>query len=88
MLKNYHAIYEKGKLKWINGKPDIKDGTKVTVLIEHQAHPRPKRTKEEIRNILDEAWGAWGTGKSLEEIDREIETMREAAWSRDWERYE
>ena len=38
----------------------------------------------EIRQVLDETRGAWGTGKTLDEIDQEINAKREKDWSRDW----
>ena len=81
MSKSYEATYESGRLNWLSDKPEIKDGTRVTVLID--SPPKRKLSRDEIRQILDEARGAWGTGKTLEKIDKEIESMREAAWSRD-----
>ncbi len=38
------------------------------------------RRKQDIHTALVEARGAWGTGKSLAEIDREISARREADW--------
>lgn len=81
MLKSYEALYEKGRLKWVQGKPDIQDGEKVIVVVETQI--LPKRPRQEIHRALKEARGAWGRGKSLEEIDREIEARRTADWPDD-----
>ena len=78
MLKSYEATYEKGRLKWIQESPDIEDGEKVIVVVE--AKPILERRKQDIHTALVEARGAWGTGKSLDEIDREISTRREADW--------
>lgn len=80
----YEATYENGILKWTHGKPEISNGTKVTVLVESPLASQSRR--EEIRRILDETRGAWGTGKTLDEIDREIKEMRERDWSRDWDK--
>lgn len=78
MLKSYEAMYEKGRLKWVQGKPEIEDGEKVIVVVETRVPP--KRRKQEIHKALKEARGAWGTGKSLAEIDREIEARRTEDW--------
>ena len=45
-----------------------------------EAKPILERRKQDIHTALVEARGAWGTGKSLDEIDREISTRREADW--------
>jgi len=36
-----------------------------------------------VVRVIDETRGAWGTGASPDEVDREIEAMREA-WNRSW----
>jgi len=78
MLKSYEATYEKGRLKWIQEPPDIEDGEKVIVVVETK--PTLERRRQDIHTALVEARGAWGTGKSLSEIDREINARREADW--------
>ena len=78
MIKSYEAIYDKGLLKWTDNKPEIEDGTPVTVVVD--TTPSKKRRRKEIQKVLNATRGAWGRGKSLDEIDREIETMRTAAW--------
>lgn len=78
MLKSYEATYEKGRLKWIQESPHIEDGERVIVVVE--AKPVLERRKQEIHTALVEARGAWGTGKSLAEIDREISARREVDW--------
>lgn len=78
MLKSYEATYEKGRLRWVQEKPEIRDGEKVIVVVD-TLEP-PKRRRQEIRRALQEARGAWGRGKTLEEIDREIAAHRAEDW--------
>ena len=82
MLKSYEATYEKGSLKWLYGEPPLEDGERVIVVVE-VSEPL-KRRKEEIRRVLDRTRGAWGTGKTLDQIEREIEAVQTADWQRDW----
>ena len=82
MLKSYEATYEKGSLKWLYGEPPLEDGERVIVVVE--VSEPSKRRKEEIRSVLDRTRGAWGTGKTLDQIDRKIEAARTADWQRDW----
>ena len=46
--------------------------------------PDSKSQDEELDEILNAAWGALGTGKTPDELDRELNQMREWDWSRDW----
>ena len=78
MLKSYEALYEGGRLKWVRGEPDIKDGVRVIVVVE--AESPPEQQKGAICRAVEEARGAWGSEKSLEEIDREISARRLADW--------
>lgn len=82
MLKSYEAIYDHGQLLWLKDKPDTEQARVIVTIVEEPVKPR--RSSQEIRQIFDEAWGAWGTGKTPDEIDREIEAMR-ADWERDWD---
>ena len=78
MIKSYAATYEKGRLTWVAEKPEIEDGERVLVVVE--ARQSRQRRQQEVHQALQEARGAWGTGKSLEEIDREIQTRRAVDW--------
>ena len=82
MLKSYKAIYNHGKLHWLNDKPETEQAQVIVTVIEE--HVEPERSLKEIHQIFDEAWGAWGTGKTPDEIDREIEARR-ADWERAWD---
>lgn len=48
--------------------------------------PKTKRSAKEIDDILDATRGAWGTGKTPDQIDQEIREMRDRDWFRDWEK--
>lgn len=52
-------------------------------LVKHSASHLGEQ-EAEICKILDETRGAWGTGKTPDEIDQEINTRREKDWSHDW----
>ena len=84
MLKSYEAVYDHGALKWVGDAPPIEDVSKVVVVVDV-----PSRTKKhklsETRKILGSTRGAWSSGKTIEEIDKEIDKMR-VAWERDWAR--
>lgn len=42
MLKSYEAVYEKGRLKWLDERPQI-DSARVIVTILDDRSPEPKR---------------------------------------------
>jgi hypothetical protein len=44
------------------------------------------RDIDEIERVVEAARGAWGKGKTLDEIDEEIRKMREWDWSREWDK--
>jgi hypothetical protein len=72
-MPTYEAIYEDGKLEWIGEKPSSgRHRVQVTVV---EPDP-PSRDPEEIRRVFEEARGAWGTDKSLEEVEEEVQKLR------------
>lgn len=76
--KTYDAILEDGTLKWLGEQPETgRHRVRVTLL------DRPRPSPDEVRRVLDAAYGAWSTGKSLDAIDEEIEKMR-SEWDRPW----
>ena len=80
MLKAYEAIYEDGRLEWLDEQPKAgRHRVLVTVL-----DPKKRRAPEEVRRVLEATRGAWGRGKTMDEIDREIESMR-AEWDATWD---
>ena len=79
VLKTYEATYEDGRLRWSRESPHIKDGTRVAVVVEAESAPDGRR--EIVHNAVAAAKGAWGTGKPLDEIDREIAEVRRINWS-------
>jgi len=82
MLKSYEAIYEHGELRWLDGEPDIADGDRVTVVLD--ARVERGSCGEDLDRAWEEARGAWGKAKTLDEIDREISAQRDWDWKRDW----
>ncbi len=85
MHRTYEAIYENGRIEWLNESPDTHHHRVLVTVLEENRPPKkkPSRSSEEVRRVLDETRGAWGS-KSADEIDREIEAMRRWDWSRPW----
>ncbi len=72
-MPTYEAIYEDGELEWIGDEPDPgRHRVEVTIL---DPEP-PSHDREEVERILEKSRGAWGTDKTIEEVDKEIEEMR------------
>lgn len=79
-MPTYEAIYEDGEFEWIGDEPvPGRHRVQVTVL----DHVPRSRDPEEVDRILTEAHGAWGTNKTVEEIDEEMAEMRRE-WKRPW----
>jgi len=77
-MPTYEAIYEDGQLEWIGDEPGPgRHRIEVRVVDRSPASP----DSDETDRILDEAYGAWDTGKTLDEIDDEIDEMR-SEWDR------
>jgi hypothetical protein len=77
-MPTYEAIYEDGELEWIGDEPDPgRHRVEVTVL----DSKTEKHDREEVRRVFEEARGAWGTDKSLEEVEAEIQQLRDE-WDR------
>lgn len=81
MAEIYEAICENDHLEWLGEEPR-KGRHHVQVTIMGERAPE-KRSREEIQRILDETRGAWGTGKTADQIDQEIKEMRKE-WDRPW----
>lgn len=79
-MPTYEAIYEDGKLEWVNEGPDP-GRYRVLVTVTEEGTSSP--SEEEVQRVLDEADGAWGTGKTVEEIDEDVEELR-GEWDRPW----
>lgn len=80
MLETYEAVYEDGRLEWLGQRPRVGRHRVLVIVLEEKM---PDRSPEDIQLVLDQTRGAWGTGKTPEEIDREIEAMR-TEWDRPW----
>jgi hypothetical protein len=77
-MPTYEAIYEDGQLEWIGDEPAPgRHRVQVTVLDRKSKSQDP----EEVRRVFEKARGAWGTNKSLEEVEAEIQRLRDE-WDR------
>jgi hypothetical protein len=79
MMETYEAVYEDGRLEWLE-TPPLPGRCRVLVTVLEEL---PQHSPEEVQQVLDETRGTWGTGTSLDEVDRDIEAMRET-WNRPW----
>lgn len=78
MSKTYAAIYADGRLEWVGEQPGAGHHYVLVTVLERGA---PRHAPEEVHRVLEATCGAWGSGKTREEIDAEIEQMR-AEWDR------
>lgn len=81
MLQTYEAIYSDNQLHWINQSPPKLD-KKVRVIVVMEVENTVKKPKKDLHDILDRAWGCMGNGKSMDEIDLEMNRMRQE-WDRE-----
>jgi hypothetical protein len=79
MSKTYEAIYEDGHLQWLGGHPGAgRHRLQVTTIDDRP----PQYSLQEVHRMLEATRGAWGRGKTLEDIDAEIDRIR-AEWDRE-----
>ncbi len=79
MRQTYEAELDNDRVRWTGRHPEAgRHRILVTVL------DPPTRSQEEIQCVLDQTRGAWDTGKSMDEIDAQLEAMR-AEWDRPWD---
>jgi hypothetical protein len=79
MSKTYEAIYEDGHLQWLGAQPGAgRHRLRITIIDESPLQHSP----QEVQRMLEATRGAWGRGKTLEDIGVEIDRMR-AEWERD-----
>ena len=77
-MPTYEAIYEDGELEWVGDEPDPgRHRVQVTVLDSETN----KHDREEVRRMLERTRGAWGTDKTLEEVEEEVQKLRDE-WDR------
>jgi hypothetical protein len=77
-MPTYEAIYEDGELEWIGDEPAPgRHRVEVRVLDREAKTHDP----EEVRKVFEQARGAWGAEKSLEEVEAEIQQLRDE-WDR------
>lgn len=75
MRPTYEAIYEDGRLTWLGEQPRPgRHRVLITVLDENAAVHRATA----IRRVLNDTRGAWGHTKTMDEIDTEMDQLRDA----------
>lgn len=84
MLKSYEALYEHGRIRWLETPPDVALARViVTVLTEPvESRSRPACTEESVDALLSRTAGAWGQ-RTPQEIAAELSAQREVDWGRD-----
>jgi len=83
MLKSYEAIYRQGQLRWLHQAPPTVD-QELRVLVIAEIVEAKTSTKHNLPEVLQQAWGCLGSGKTLDDIDRELQVMRHE-WEREWD---
>ena len=83
MLQTYEAIYSGNQFRWIDRAPPKLD-KEVRVVLVMNVEPAPIKPQESIHDLLQRTRGAWGKGKTMDEIDAEISAMR-SEWVREWD---
>lgn len=73
MLRSYQAVYRGGRLRWSAPRPRLAEGTRVIVVVEEDL---AAAEREAARRVLDTAWGAWGSNRSPDELDRDLDALR------------
>jgi hypothetical protein len=81
MLQTYEAIYNGNQFRWINQAPPKLD-KEVRVVLVMDVEKTTAKPQKNLHEVLQRAWGCLGRGKSLDEIDQEINEMRKE-WDRD-----
>ena len=79
MSKTYEAIYEDGHLEWLGEQPGTGRHRLLVTAIKDQP---PRHSPQNVHHMIEVTRGAWSRGRTLEEIDAEIDQMR-AEWDRD-----
>lgn len=84
MLKSYEALYEHGRIRWLETPPDVALARViVTVLPEPKVDPAaPLHPEESVDALLSRTAGAWGK-RSLPELADLLSARREADWGPD-----
>ncbi len=83
MLQSYEAIYKNNQFFWINQVPPTFENNKKVVVV-MDIEQAPTKPQESIHDLLQRTRGAWGKGKTMDEIDAKISAMR-SEWRREWE---
>jgi len=83
MLQTYEATYNGEQFRWINQAPPKLD-KEVPVVLVMDVEKTAIKPQKNLHDVLQRTRGAWGKGKTLDEIDAEIHIMR-SGWERKWD---
>ncbi len=84
MLKSYEAILERNQsVRWLTSAPPRHATDIRIIIVMEETHPVSPISSSSSREILRRTRGAWGRGKTIEEVDAEIRQMR-SEWEREW----
>ena len=78
MLPTYEAIYENGRLRRLGEAPKAGRHHILVTVLDRVVGPL---SREEVEAVLKDTRGLWGSHKSVEEIDAELDRIRD-----EWER--
>jgi hypothetical protein len=82
MLKSYEAVYEDGKLRWIQEQPAAKKMRVLVTVLEEETDAEAAAVR---KAMFERTRGCVRPGKAIEEIDADIRQMR-AEWERELDR--
>lgn len=85
MLKSYEAMYEHGRIRWLDAPPDIAQARVIVTVLREAANDQPtplEGSAEAVDALLSRTAGAWGQ-RSREEVAAMLAAQREADWGKD-----
>jgi hypothetical protein len=84
MLKSYEAILERNQsVRWLTPAPPRHATETRIIIVMEEDHSLLPVSPSSSREVLRRTRGAWGRGKTIEEVDAEIRQMR-SEWEREW----
>ncbi|GAB6046182.1 hypothetical protein JCM19379_00040 [Methyloparacoccus murrellii] len=83
MLKSYEAIYDRGRLQWVDQAPRIEHARVMVIVAEpDQVTIPPEHPADQVDQLLARTAGAWGR-HSTSEVKARMAKQRQADWGSD-----